>query len=74
MGWTAGVRLPERVRNFTLLHSVQTFSKALSFSYTIGTPFFPGLNRQGRESDHSLPPIADVKSDEVIHVSSWCGS
>jgi hypothetical protein len=55
-----GSSSPERVKNF--LHIVQTGSGVHPTSYKMGTGgSFPGIKRQGREADHSLPTSAEVK-------------
>jgi hypothetical protein len=47
---------------FSLLHIVQTGSGVHPTSYKMGTGgSFPGVNRQGREVDHSPPTSAEVK-------------
>jgi hypothetical protein len=71
---TTGVRFPGGVREFSLLHSVQTDSKDHPASYAMGFGgSFPGLKRQGREADHS-PSSAEVKKSGAIlplpHISS----
>jgi hypothetical protein len=78
-GLTAGVRFPARARNFVLLHSVQTGSKAHLASYPMSTgSTFPGVKRSGREADHSLPSSAKVKDGGAMpplpHTSSWRGA
>jgi hypothetical protein len=51
---------------YSLLHHVQTGSGAHPASYSVGTGgSFLGINRPGREADHSSPPSAEVKN-------SWC--
>jgi hypothetical protein len=51
-GWTAG--------GFSQLHSVQTGSGGHPISYLMGTGgSFPGINRPGRETDHS--PLSSAK-------------
>jgi hypothetical protein len=63
-------------QDFSLLHSVQTGSGAHQASYPMGTRgrFPRGLNRQGREADHSPPTSAEVKKNGAIpqipHISS----
>jgi hypothetical protein len=43
--------------------SFQTGSEAHPASYPVGTgAISPGVKRQGRESDHSLPANAEVKN------------
>jgi hypothetical protein len=49
-------------QEFSLLHVVQTGSGVHPTSYTMGTGgYFPGVNRPGREPDHSPPTSAVVK-------------
>jgi hypothetical protein len=49
-------------KKFSFLHIVQTGSGVHPTSYKIGTGgSFPGVKRQGREADHSLPTSAEVK-------------
>jgi hypothetical protein len=44
------------------LHVVQTSSGVHPTSYPMGTgDYFPGVERQGREADHSPPTSAEVK-------------
>jgi hypothetical protein len=55
---------------------MQRDSGAHPASYPMGTGgFSPGVKRPGREADHSLPSIAEVKNDGAIpplpHMSSW---
>jgi hypothetical protein len=46
----------------SLLHIVQTSSGVHPTSYTMGTwGSFPGVERSGREADHSPPTSAEVK-------------
>jgi hypothetical protein len=61
-GWTAGVWFPTGVV-FSLLHSVQTGCGAHPTSCAKGTGgLSPGINRLGRETDHSSPSSAEVKN------------
>jgi hypothetical protein len=62
MGWTDGVRNPA-VARFFLFHNVQTGSGAHPASFPLGTggPLL-GVNRPGREADHSPPSSAEVKN------------
>jgi hypothetical protein len=47
-GWTAGVQFPAGTRDFSLLHSVQTDSRAHPASYTRRTEgSFPGGKAAG---------------------------
>jgi hypothetical protein len=58
----AGSSSPGRVKNFPLLHIVQTGSGVHPTSYKMGTRgSFPGVKRQVREADHSPPTSAEVK-------------
>jgi hypothetical protein len=46
----------------SLLHNVQTGSGVHPTSYKMGTGgSFPGIERQGREADHSPPTSAEFK-------------
>jgi hypothetical protein len=52
-----------RVGNFSLHHRVQNGSGAHPASYPMGTRgSFPGVQRPGREADHSPPSSAEVKN------------
>jgi hypothetical protein len=52
-GWTARVRFPA-VKDFSLLHSVQTEPGAHPAPYPMCTgAYFPGVKRPGRKADHS---------------------
>jgi hypothetical protein len=71
-GWSS---IPDRGRDFSLLHSVQTGSGAPPAYYTVGVGrFFPGVKLLGREAEHSPPSRAEVKNGGVIpplsHTSS----
>jgi hypothetical protein len=53
--------------NFSLHHWIQTSSGDPSASYTVCTGVaLPGIQRPGREADHSPPPNAEVKMSGVI--------
>jgi hypothetical protein len=77
-GWGSS---PHKGRNFSLLHSFQTGPGAHITSFSIGTGggggegFSQVVKRQGRESDHSPPTIAEVKYGGAIPplstASSW---
>jgi hypothetical protein len=57
------VRFPARERDFSLFHNVQTDCGAHPVCHPMGTGgFFPGVKRQGRETDHSPSPNAKVKN------------
>jgi hypothetical protein len=78
MGWTAGVRFPARIIDFSLPHNIQTGIAAHPVCYKIGTEgSFPRVKRPGREADHSPPSSAEVKNGDAIppltHMSSWYG-
>jgi hypothetical protein len=63
MGWTAGVRFPTGVNSF--LFSIASIVH--QFSYVIATVgLFPGVDRSGREVDHSPPPTAEVKNGGAL--------
>jgi hypothetical protein len=71
-GWTAGIRF-QAGATFSYLHSVQTGSGAHRASYPMGTGGdFPGLDRPGRQENHSPPFSAEVKNCGVHHHSSIC--
>jgi hypothetical protein len=65
-----------RVKNFSLLHSVQTASGAHIFYYPMGTGgCFPGVKRKGREADYLFLSIAEIKNGGAIpplsHIPPW---
>jgi hypothetical protein len=67
MGWTPGVRFLGGARDFSLLHSVQTGSRAHPVSYPVGTGALSSeVNRPGRETHHSPPSGAEVKNGGAI--------
>jgi hypothetical protein len=67
MGWTTGVRLPAGEKDFSLFHSVQTGSRDHPASYPMGIRgSFPGVRRPGSETDHPLPPSAEVNNGGAI--------
>jgi hypothetical protein len=74
-GLGIGVKSPAGVRDFSLLHSVQTASGVHPASYPKGTwGSIPGIKRKGREADHSPPPSAEVKNEDISplpHTPSW---
>jgi hypothetical protein len=50
-------------REFSLLHSVQTYTGAHPASYLMGTGVLSqGIKRPGREADHSPQASAEVKN------------
>jgi hypothetical protein len=57
-GWTAGVRFPAGLRDFSLLHSVQPGSGAHPTSYTpavgAGGALYPGVKPPVRDADHLI--------------------
>jgi hypothetical protein len=67
--------IPAEVRDFSLLHSVQTGSWDHPSSYSMGTGgSFPEVKRQEREADHSPPSSAEVKNGRAVSplcLSSW---
>jgi hypothetical protein len=69
-GWTAGVRFPAGVRNFSVLHSVQSGSGSFSLPFNV----YLGVKRPGHEADHSPPSNAMAKNGGAIpplpHMSS----
>jgi hypothetical protein len=69
--------IPGKGKGFSPLHSVQTGSGAHPVFYPMGTGgSFPGVNRPGRETDHSSN--AEVKNGGAIpphpHPASWHGA
>jgi hypothetical protein len=65
-------------QDFSLLHNVQTGSKAHPASYPVGTGTISrGVKRPGLEADHSPPSSAEVKSGRAMpslpHTSLWRG-
>jgi hypothetical protein len=61
------VRFPAGVRDFSLVHNIQTGSGAHPTSYAMTTEgCFPGVKQQGRESDNSSPSSAEVKNCAAI--------
>jgi hypothetical protein len=56
-----------RDRDFSLLHSVQTDSRAHLAAYPVGTgSSFRGVKLPGREAYHSPPSCAEVKNGGCI--------
>jgi hypothetical protein len=77
-----GSRLdPSRSKNFSLLHSIQTTSKAHPTSYPVGSV---GSFPRGKaswvwswpftHSPHGAEAEIDVAISPHAHVSSWCGA
>jgi hypothetical protein len=65
------VRFPMGAGNFSLHHRVQNGSRAHPASYPMGTRgSFPGVQRPGREADHSPPSSAEVKEYEELYLHS----
>jgi hypothetical protein len=64
---TDGLEFESRwVKDFSLLHVVQTGSEAHPASCPMSTGgSIPGVKRQGREADHSPPASAEVKKTWV---------
>jgi hypothetical protein len=62
--WAARARFPVGARDFSLVHSVQTGSRAHPTSYLMGTSgSFPRVvKRLGREAEHSQSSSAEVKN------------
>jgi hypothetical protein len=67
--------IPGMLKDFSLLHSVQTGSEAHPMS--IGA-FSPAVKWPGCEADHSPPSSAEIKNggavSSVLHTSSWRGA
>jgi hypothetical protein len=62
-----GVRFPTGVRYCSLVHNFQTRTGAHSASHTMSTgAVSPGVQRQGREADHSPSFGAEVKNGGAI--------
>jgi hypothetical protein len=77
MGWKDQVRFLA-VKDFSLLHSIQTNSGVHSASDPMGTEGSPregGIKLQGHVADHSHPSSAKAKKSGAItplfHMSSW---
>jgi hypothetical protein len=63
-GWTAEVEFPAGVTNFSLVHSVQTGSKAQPVSYPMGTGgCFPGNKAAEVKKGGAIPSL--------FHTPSW---
>jgi hypothetical protein len=59
--------IPGSLRDFFLLHRVQTGSGAHPTFHPMGTrSFFPGVKRQGREANHSPPSNTEVKNGGAV--------
>jgi hypothetical protein len=55
-----GVQFPERARNISLVHIVQTGPGAQPASYSMGAEgSFPGVKRRRREADHLPSPSTE---------------
>jgi hypothetical protein len=66
-GGRSGFRTSAEARDFSLFQNVQTGSGAHKISSLVDTGgYFPGVKRQGRDVDHSLPSSASVKSEWAI--------
>jgi hypothetical protein len=67
MGWRAAVYFPAGVRDFSVLHSVQTETGARLASYPIGiVDSFAVGKLTGHEADLSPFFIVEVKNHEAI--------
>jgi len=63
-----GVRIQARAENFSLHHRVQTGHSA---SYSMGNMgSVLGVERPGREADHSPPTSAEVKEGVELYIHS----
>jgi hypothetical protein len=71
VGIATGYGLDDRVgQEFSLLHVIQTYPGAQPSSYPIRTEgSFPGVKRQGRETDHLPPTSAEVKRT-LVYIST----
>jgi hypothetical protein len=67
-GWTTGVRFPAGARDFNLLCNVQTGSGAHPASYP--GALSPGVERPGRQADHSPPSSAEVENGGAVPLLS----
>jgi hypothetical protein len=73
------VQFPRVVRDFSLLHNMQTSSGPTHppIQWVPGTVFL-GMKQQGCEADHSPPLSVEVNGDGAIptlfHMSSWRGA
>jgi hypothetical protein len=62
-----GVRFPAKVRDLSLLHSVQTGSEPKKMHIQcVPGPFAAGVKRPWREADHPLPSSTEVKDGGTI--------
>jgi hypothetical protein len=64
------------MQEYSALHRVETSSKVHPASYPLDTgDSLPGVKRQPREADHSIPSSAEVKkvgaTTPGLHTSSW---
>jgi hypothetical protein len=74
MGWTAGVRLPARARDLSLLHSVEIDSDVHRDSFSMG-----GLGSSfedkhaGDDADHSYTAVVKIGGDipQLPYTFSW---
>jgi hypothetical protein len=57
-----GVQILAEVREFSLLHSIQTSSGAQPASYPMGEGLFPGIKQPEHEANHSPPSNDKVKN------------
>ena len=60
----SGDRIPVGARYFA---PVQTGPGTHPASYTLGTGYFPGVKRPGRDVDHQPPSSAEVKERVELH-------
>jgi hypothetical protein len=75
MRWSEAVRFLSGAKDFTLLHFVQTGSKAHPASYSLGTEdFFTGVKLPGHETEHSPPSSAVIKNGGAIPPLSYTHS
>jgi hypothetical protein len=77
-GRGVGVRSLAGVRDFSLLHSVQTGSGAQPASYAVGTgALSPEVKQSESECDHPRPYSAEIKNSGAIppppYISLWRG-
>jgi hypothetical protein len=67
MGWMAKVRFLAKIRDFSVLHSLQTGSEAHPATYLVGTGgSFPGGKEVGYEYDYAPPSSSKVKNGADI--------
>jgi hypothetical protein len=78
-GWTIGVRFPAGAGNFSFRHRVHTGSRPTQPPIRwVQDALSLGVNRPGREADHSPASSAEVKECEELYLHpqyvfmAWC--